>query len=90
MTPTPPHVPVASPGTAPDWCAIDFGTSNSAVALDDGHGGLRLVDLEGGETTMPTAVFYFADGAEHDGPPRAYGRQAVAAYVDGLEGRLMR
>lgn len=90
MTPTPPHVPAASPGTAPDWCAIDFGTSNSAVALDDGHGGLRLVDLEGGETTMPTAVFYFADGAEHDGPPRAYGRQAVAAYVDGLEGRLMR
>ena len=29
-------------------------------------------------------------GPEHDGPPRAFGRAAVAAYVDGLDGRLMR
>ena len=39
---------------------------------------------------MPTAVFYFVEGPEHDGPPRAFGRAAVAAYVDGLDGRLMR
>ncbi|HEY4068180.1 MAG TPA: Hsp70 family protein, partial [Burkholderiaceae bacterium] len=39
-------------------------------------------------------VFYFAEdpkaGPELDGPPRAFGRAAVAAYVDGLDGRLMR
>lgn len=72
------------------YCAIDFGTSNSAVAVPDAARGMRLVELEPGHTTMPTAVFYFVDGPEHDGPPRAFGRAAVAAYVDGLDGRLMR
>lgn len=72
------------------YCAIDFGTSNSAVAVPDGAAGMRLVELEPGHTTMPTAVFYFVEGPEHDGPPRAFGRAAVAAYVDGLDGRLMR
>jgi hypothetical chaperone protein len=72
------------------YCAIDFGTSNSAIAIPDGSGGMRLVELEAGQRTMPTAVFYFVDGPELDGPPRAFGRAAVAAYVDGLEGRLMR
>jgi len=72
------------------YCAIDFGTSNSAIAVPDAGGGMRLVELEDGHTTMPTAVFYFVDGPELDGPPRAFGRAAVAAYVDGLDGRLMR
>jgi hypothetical chaperone protein len=72
------------------YCAIDFGTSNSAVAVPDAGMGMRLVELESGHTTMPTAVFYFVEGPEHDGPPRAFGRAAVAAYVDGLDGRLMR
>jgi hypothetical chaperone protein len=78
------------------YCAIDFGTSNSAVAIPDARGvpgttaGMHLVELEPGQTTMPTAVFYFVDGPELDGPPRAFGRAAVAAYVDGLDGRLMR
>jgi hypothetical chaperone protein len=40
---------------------------------------------------MPTAVFYFAEGPhDADGPPRAFGRAAVAAYVEGHDGRLMR
>jgi len=76
------------------FCAIDFGTSNSAIAVPDATpgaaGGMRLVELEPGHTTMPTAVFYFVEGPEHDGPPRAFGRAAIAAYVDGLDGRLMR
>jgi len=76
------------------FCAIDFGTSNSAIAVPDAApgagGGMRLVELEPGHTTMPTAVFYFVEGPELDGPPRAFGRAAVAAYVDGLDGRLMR
>ncbi len=76
---------------APAFCAIDFGTSNSAVAVPDGARGMRLVDLEPGQRTMPTAVFYFSEGAhDADGPPRAFGRAAVKAYIEGHEGRLMR
>jgi len=73
------------------FCAIDFGTSNSAIAIPDTGRRMRLVPLEGSNTTMPTAVFYYAD-LEHDedGPARAFGRAAVAAYVEGTDGRLMR
>src|SRR3954469_15699667 len=81
-----PHLPTVTTM----YCAIDFGTSNSAIAVPDAAGGMRLVELEPGHSTMPTAVFYFVDGAELDGPPRAFGRAAIAAYVDGLDGRLMR
>ncbi len=75
----------------PLFCAIDFGTSNSAVAVPDATGEMRLIELEPGQRTMPTAVFYFAEGVhDADGPPRAFGRAAVKAYVDGHDGRLMR
>ena len=75
------------------FVAIDFGTSNSAVALPraDGVGGVRLVELEAGHPTMPTAVFYRADTPpQHLEAERLYGRAAVAAYVEGIDGRLMR
>jgi hypothetical chaperone protein len=72
------------------FCAIDFGTSNSAVAITTDGDTMRLVELEPGRTTMPTAVFYMVEGPERDGPPRAFGHAAVAAYVDGIDGRLMR
>ncbi|MBB2487184.1 Hsp70 family protein [Mitsuaria sp. WAJ17] len=79
---------------ATGFCAIDFGTSNSAIAIPDeggGNGPMRLVELEAGRLTMPTAVFYFAEGRhDADGPPRAFGRAALAAYVEGADGRLMR
>jgi hypothetical chaperone protein len=72
-------------------CAIDFGTSNSAVAAvmrdpeAERHTRVELAPLEHGATSMPTAVFYSADdGSRH------FGRAAIAAYVDGHEGRLMR
>lgn len=71
------------------YCAIDFGTSNSAIGIP-AEGGMRLVELEPGHRTMPTAVFYFTEGRDHDGPPRAFGRAAQAAYVEGVDGRLMR
>ena len=73
------------------YCAIDFGTSNSAVAVPDG-GAMRLVALEPGFATMPTAVFYPAEGDRVTGEPAPcqYGRAAIAAYVDGIDGRLMR
>jgi hypothetical chaperone protein len=74
------------------FCAIDFGTSNSAIAIP-GEGavrspsgaGMTLVELEPGHRTMPTAVFYFAETGD-----KAFGRAALEAYVDGHEGRLMR
>lgn len=74
----------------PGFAAVDFGTSNSAIALPAGARGVRLVELEPGHPTMPTAVFYRADGDPHAEPERLYGRAAVAAYVEGLDGRLMR
>ena len=90
--PAMPRVPApaspASPSNA--YCAIDFGTSNSAIAIADASGAMQLVELEPGHRTMPTAVFYLVEGDESQGPPRAFGRAAIAAYVDGLDGRLMR
>ncbi len=83
-----------------NYLAIDFGTSNSAVALpvtgaagvaggDDTR--MTLVQVEPGHATMPTAVFYRADTPAHElEAERLYGRAAVAAYVEGLDGRLMR
>jgi hypothetical chaperone protein len=72
--------------SANDFCAIDFGTSNSAIAIPNQHAaGMRLVELEAGFRTMPTAVFYNAEDES-----RAFGRAAVGAYVDGFDGRLMR
>ena len=86
------------------YCAIDFGTSNSAIAipraLNEGTG-MRLVPLEGEHLTMPTAVFYCTDADDlpagtwrgthaDDSLPRTFGRAAVQSYIEGYEGRLMR
>jgi len=64
---------------------IDFGTSNSAMAWADVQGTAHLIPLEGEAVSMPTAVFYNAeDHLTH------FGRDAVAQYLSGTEGRLMR
>lgn len=77
---------------SPAACAIDFGTSNSAVALPSWNDEVvRLVELEPSFVTMPTAMFYAVEGlAPHESPQRHYGRAALAAYLEGMEGRLMR
>ncbi|CAE6769258.1 Chaperone protein DnaK [Paraburkholderia aspalathi] len=67
-----------------NYCAIDFGTSNSAVAVPDGAA-LRLALVEGAYTTLPTSVFFNTDENT-----REFGRAALAAYIDGFDGRLMR
>lgn len=83
-------MPSTAPRT-PTFCAIDFGTSNSAIALPAGDGQVRLVEVEPGQLTMPTSVFYSTDGLNaHADPHRLYGRAALAAYIEGHEGRLMR
>jgi hypothetical chaperone protein len=65
-------------------CGIDFGTSNSAIAVPIG-GEPALVDLEHGHATIPTALFFDAE-TNHV----SYGRHAIRNYVEGAEGRLMR
>jgi len=64
---------------------FDFGTSNSAIGIVRANSAI-LAPVEGDAAMIPSAVFFdFADG---DKP--AYGRNAVDAYVNGNDGRLMR
>ena len=64
---------------------IDFGTSNSAMAVRSGTGPARMIALEGGVHTLPTALFFNAEDARTH-----FGRDAVGHYLAGIEGRLMR
>ena len=61
-------------------CGLDFGTSNTTLGVNG-----DLLPLEAGAVTLPSAVFWEVDGA----PPR-FGRAAIAAYLEGEEGRLLR
>lgn len=64
---------------------IDFGTSNSAMSWAAPHGLSRLIPLEGDAVSMPTAVFFNSEDQRTH-----FGRDAVAQYLAGTEGRLMR
>jgi len=66
-------------------CGLDFGTSNSGLSIPDGKS-VRLVELEGDATSIPSAVFF----AFEESQPVLYGRAAVDEYLDGTPGRLMR
>lgn len=65
-------------------CGIDFGTSNSTVGWLR-PGAASLLALEGDKPTLPSAVFFNADE-----DTTCFGREALAEYLDGYEGRLMR
>ncbi len=41
----------------PTFAGIDFGTSNSTVAIAE-NGAARLVPLEQGRVTLPSALFF--------------------------------
>ncbi len=69
----------------PPAIGIDFGTSNSAIASAGLDGLAHPLALEGDATTMPTALFFNAEERSTH-----YGREAVALYLAGTEGRLMR
>ncbi|MDB5929581.1 MAG: putative heat shock protein [Polaromonas sp.] len=71
----------AKPASA---CGIDFGTSNSTAGWSrPGQG--SLLPLEDGKLTLPSVIFFHAEDAHV-----SYGRAALADYLDGHEGRLMR
>ncbi len=66
-------------------CGLDFGTSNSTLGRVGRDGQPQLLALENGQATMPSVLFFgFEDNQVH------FGRAAVAEYVTGAEGRLMR
>jgi len=66
-------------------CGMDFGTSNSTLAAAGGNLAPRLLPLEDGKPTIPSAIFF---SFEED--RTFFGRQAVSEYVTGADGRLMR
>lgn len=64
---------------------IDFGTSNSSTAITNGEVP-RLVDVENGRNTIPTALYFPEKSSEV-----FYGRTAQQKYVDSeTGGRFMR
>lgn len=66
------------------FCGLDFGTSNSTLAVHNGTQPL-LVPLEANHVTLPSAIFF-----DIDEDASYFGRQALTSYIDGAEGRLMR
>ena len=65
-------------------CGVDFGTSNSTVGWVR-PGQPSLLALEDGKSTLPSVVFFNADE-----DAVRYGRAALADYLEGYDGRLMR
>jgi len=65
-------------------CGIDFGTSNSTVALAQAGRAPALIALEDGKTTLPSALFY------RDNVTPVFGRTGIASYLAGEDGRLIR
>ena len=66
-------------------CGLDFGTSNSTLGRVNAHGVPALVPLEGDQQTLPSVLFF---SFEED--RLFFGRAAIAEYVSGADGRLMR
>lgn len=63
---------------------VDFGTSNTAAAILT-DGAARIVPLEAGQETLPTAVFL-----DYAARRTVFGSAAVRAMIDGQDGRFMR
>lgn len=74
-----------SAGARPLVLGIDFGTSNSACALIDASGALQVIPLDGAKAEMPTALFFASETHSV-----LYGAEAMQAYLNGTEGRLLR
>ncbi|MDO8837422.1 MAG: Hsp70 family protein [Parvibaculum sp.] len=76
------------------FIGLDFGTTNSALAVAPAHGAARLVPVRHGAATLPTfrSILFF-DDEERDpnGRPHAFaGPAAMDAYLmAGAEGRLI-
>ena len=66
-------------------CGLDFGTSNSTIGYVDTSGAPNLVQLEQSGAPMPSVLFFnFEDDRTY------FGDTALAEYVGGANGRVMR
>lgn len=69
----------------PRFPGLDFGTTNSTLALAAPGSAPALVPVEADSPTIPSALFFsLEDGGTY------FGRAAIFEYVDGAEGRFMR
>lgn len=66
-------------------CGLDFGTSNTTLAVARGNEPSRLLPLEDGKPTIPSTIFF-----DFDEDQTLYGRAAIAEYISGTDGRMMR
>ncbi|CCG98366.1 DnaK-type molecular chaperone DnaK [Fibrella aestuarina BUZ 2] len=57
-------------------CGIDFGTSNSSIAVDS-NGAISLIPVENGSVTIPSAIFF-----QQRDNKAVYGRVAVRRFLD--------
>ena len=67
------------------FCGIDFGTSNSSIAVASTTQKPQMIAVEDEHITIPSAIFY-----ENNKPQPVFGRLALQKYMSGEEGRLMR
>src|ERR1051326_1945618 len=65
-------------------CGIDFGTSNSTIAIDL-NGEITLVPVEQTHVTIPSAIFF-----QKISNKPVYGRAAIQSFFDRQDGRFMR
>jgi hypothetical chaperone protein len=65
-------------------CGIDFGTSNSSVGVCDAAGA-RLLPIQRGATSVPTALFF-----DFDDHSTTYGHDALDRFVMHEPGRYLR
>jgi hypothetical chaperone protein len=65
-------------------CGIDFGTSNSSIGVCDANGP-RLLPIQSGATSVPTALFFSFD--DHS---TSFGGEALERYFAHEPGRYLR
>src|SRR6201996_318358 len=65
-------------------CGIDFGTSNSSIGISDANGP-RLLPIQRGATSVPTALFFSLDDSS-----TTYGHDALDRYLTREPGRYLR
>lgn len=66
-------------------CGLDFGTSNTTLAVAGHNAAPRLLPLEDGRPTIPSTIFF-----DFDEDRTLFGRAAIDEYISGSDGRMMR
>lgn len=65
-------------------CGIDFGTTNSSIAIGNHQVTPKLIKVEKDSVTIPSALFFGSN------KKRYLGREAIRRYTQGEQGRFMR